>query len=271
MEDETGTDETRIEKSFGVSAHPRLSLSNVRGSITIETHDRDEIQVTAVKRVQGCRDPDRTEIVIDQRGDLVAAETRHKQVLPWQDHKPCAVDYTVYVPASCRMSARQVEGIISITGVSGRVDVNAVQGDVHMHHLSGRTQVKVVSAKIDGTDWQGRARLETVSGAVRIAGAQLSRIEASTVSADLILDTGLEDDGRYRLNSVSGNVTFYLPPGRGVETRGSSISGRLLCELPHDFSRRGHGGWQATVNGGGPAVRFSSISGDLELLAVPEG
>jgi hypothetical protein len=78
----------------------------------------------------------------------------------------------------------------------------------------------------------------------------------------------LEDTGRYDFNSVSGDVTLYLPPERGVESRGTSFSGKLWSDLPHEYSRRGRGSWRATINGGGPAVRFHSISGDLEVLAA---
>jgi hypothetical protein len=102
---------------------------------------------------------------------------------------------------------------------------------------------------------------------VQIADAQLSRIRANTVSGDLSFETTLDQDGRYSFSSVSGDVTLYLPSERGVISRGTTISGHLVCDLPHEFLRRSRGGWRATINGGGPAVRFNSISGDLELLA----
>jgi hypothetical protein len=78
----------------------------------------------------------------------------------------------------------------------------------------------------------------------------------------------VDDSGQYAFHSVSGDVTFLLRSEQGVESRGSTVSGHLLCDLPHEFTRRTRGGWRATINGGGPPVRFKSISGDLEVLAV---
>lgn len=74
-------------------------------------------------------------------------------------------------------------------------------------------------------------------------------------------------DGRYDFHSVSGDVTLYLPSEEGVESHGTTISGHLVCDLPHEFTRRTRSGWRATVNGGGAQVRFKSVSGDLEVLS----
>jgi DUF4097 and DUF4098 domain-containing protein YvlB len=152
--------------------------------------------------------------------------------------------------------------------VTGRADVSAVQGAVELQEIAGRTQVKAVSASVEGAGWSGRATVDTVSGAVQIAGAQLTRVKANTVSGNVAVETTIDEEGRYDFNSVSGDVTLYLPGGRGVESRGTTISGQLVCDLPVEFSRRGRGGWWATINGGGPAVRFNSVSGDLEVLAA---
>lgn len=262
----------RFEETFAVGEAPQLSVSNVRGSITVHGEERDDIQVTAVKHLEGCGDPERTTLEIYQEGDRVVAKTRFRDggrsLFRKGGDKVCAVDYTVRVPAGCDVKARQVTGAIHVTGVTGRVDVNAVQGDVKLCEISGRTHVQGVSANVEGDGWSGRAQVNTVSGPVRISGAQLSRVKAHTVSGNLSLETTVDEEGRYDFHSVSGDVTFFLPSERGVESRGTTISGQLVCDLPHEFSQRGRGRWRATINGGGPFLRFHSISGDLEVLAA---
>jgi hypothetical protein len=266
------TEEERFEETFAMGEAPELSVSNVRGSITVHGESCGDIQVSAVKHLEACREPERTAVEIYKEGDRVVAKTRWqdegRSVFQRRGNRVCAVDYTVRVPAGCDVKARQVKGAIHVAGVTGRVDVNAVQGDVKLRDISGRTRVKAVAATVEGNGWSGRAQVNTVSGPVQISGAQLSRVKAHTVSGDLSLETAVDEDGRYDFHSVSGDVTLYLPAGRGVESRGTTLSGHLVCDLPHEFSRQGRGGWRATVNGGGPLVRFHSISGDLELLAV---
>jgi DUF4097 and DUF4098 domain-containing protein YvlB len=255
------TTEERLEKTFAVSEAPQLHVSNIRGTVTVMSDERNDIQVTAVKHPEAGADPERTTVEIFQEGNRVIARTRHQKKYASRKGQVCPVDYTVRVPSHCDVEVRQVSGTVHVSGVSGRVDVNAVQGAVQLREIDGNTQVKAVTATVQGDNWCGRARLTTVSGPVRIAGAQLSRIKASTVSADLTLETSVEGNSRYDFNSVSGDITFYLPSERGVELRGSTISGHLLCDLPQS-----RGGWRATINGGGPPIRFNSVSGDLEVL-----
>jgi len=261
------SNEERFEETFIAGEAPQLAVSNVRGSISVQSDERDDIQVTAVKRTEGCRDPELTLVEIYQEGERVVAKTRYQE--PHKRGKQvCPVDYTVRVPAHCDVEVHQVTGTIHVAGVSGHVGVDAVKGAVKLHEIDGRTQVRAVSATVEGDGWSGRADVNTVSGPIQIAAARLSRVKANTVSADLSLETTVDADGRYDFHSVSGDVTLYLPPERGVESRGTTLSGHLVCDLPHEFTRHGRGGWRATVNGGGPPVRFNSISGDLELLAT---
>jgi DUF4097 and DUF4098 domain-containing protein YvlB len=267
--------EERIEEEFAVGEAPQLSVSNIRGTIKVQGDNRDNIQVTAVKHVNDCAEPERTIIDIFQRGDHVVVKTRHRDKDRWlgrrrEKQEVCAVDYIVRVPTSCELDVNQVNGTIHVSDVSGRVVVSAVKGKVELHEIVGRTRVKAVSASVAGDGWSGRARVNTVSGPVQIASAQLSRVNANTVSGALSLETTVDEDGHYDFHSVSGDVTLYLSSEGGVISRGTTISGQLVCDLPHEYSRRGHGRWQATINGGGPPVRFHSVSGDLEVLAAKQ-
>lgn len=261
----------RIEETFAVRASPRLTVSNVRGSITVQGEDRDDVQVTAVKHLDG-DEPERTQVRLYQEGNRVVAKTRYQDKDRWLDRlrggdRSCTVDYTVRVPTQCAVKVSQVKGALQVSDVNGQVRVSAVQGSVKLHEIVGRTSVHAVSADVEGEGWSGRAEVDTVSGEVQITAAQLSRFKGNTVSGDVSLRTTLDDAGRYDFNSVSGDVTFYLPPEGGVESRGATLSGTLWSDLPHEYTRRRRGHWRATINGGGPPVRFNSVSGDLEVLA----
>ena len=68
------TAEERFERTFSVGEAPRLSVSNLRGSITVEAEERGDIQVIAVKRLEGCPEPERTEIEMRQEGERVVVK-----------------------------------------------------------------------------------------------------------------------------------------------------------------------------------------------------
>jgi hypothetical protein len=263
------TADEHFEKTFTVSDRPQLSVANIRGSIKVRTSAGDTIQVTAVKHSGEGGDPAQTIIDIFQDKGRVVARTQHrKQTLGlkrWPGDEICPVDYVIAVPIDCDVDISQVNGVIHVNGISGQTSVKAVEGDVKVSNITGQANISAVSAAVGGSYWNGRAKVNTISGSVQIANAQLKQVKANTVSGALFLDTTVDQDGRYDFHSVSGDVTLHLPSEQGVESRGTTISGRLLCRLPHELTQRVRGGWRASVNGGGPPVRFHSVSGDLVL------
>ena len=263
--------EERIEQTFAVGQDCQLTVSNITGSVSVQADERDDVHVIACKHLDGHGDPDRTELQISQEGNHIIARTHFQNgngsLAGLRGKQPCAVDYTVRVPTHCDIDINQITGTIQVNGVSGQVAINAVDGAVDLHEIVGRTNVKAISATVDGSRWSGRATVNTVSGPVDIVDANLSRVKANTVSGAVSIDTSLDETGHYAFHSVSGDVSFLLPLEQGLESRGNTISGHLECDLPHEFTRRGRGGWRATINGGGPRVRFNSVSGDLALAA----
>jgi hypothetical protein len=252
-----------------------ISLSNVRGKVRVRGEERADILVEAVKRSGVRANPKHTVIDMWQDEDRVFVKTRHRDGSPWLSwlfgDRMCAVDYDVAVPRGCGVRARQVEGLVEVVGVDGWASVDVVDGVVKMDEVSGRARVKAVSAHVEGHRWVGRANVETVSGSVRLVSSQLLDLKANTVSGDLSLETSLDDAGRYSIKSVSGDAVVYLPEGQGVESQGKTLSGGFRCDIPHTVRLRGRGRWRVTVNGGGPGLRFNSVSGDLRLTQQPNG
>jgi hypothetical protein len=268
------TDAERFEETFAVGQPAQLTVANIVGSITVESDERDDIHIAAVKRLEGCHEPERTEIELNQEGDHVVARTLFRGENRWRglgrQTQACAVDYAIRVPTHCDVEIHQVSGTVRANGVNDHITVNAVEGAVELCEIAGRAQIKAVSATVNGNNWRGQARVDTVSGAVKVGRAELSRVKANTISGDLSFETSVAENGRYDFHSVSGDVTLCLHPEEGVDSQGTTISGHLVCDLPHEFTRRTRGSWRAKVNGGGPPVRFTSVSGDLELLSSDE-
>jgi DUF4097 and DUF4098 domain-containing protein YvlB len=161
--------------------------------------------------------------------------------------------------------------MVEVSGVTGGASVDVVDGMVKMEEVSDRATIKAVSARVEGRRWTGRASVETVSGSVCLTSSQLSALKANTVSGDFSIETSLDSAGRYSIKSVSGDATVYLPEGQGVESEGKTMSGGFRCDIPHSVRLRGRGRWRVTVNGGGPWLRFNSVSGDLRLTQQPNG
>ena len=88
------------------------------------------------------------------------------------------------------------------------------------------------------------------------------------MSGDLLLETPL-GEGPYRFKTMSGDVRLVLPPETGCSIGFSSMSGRLKTSLPVVRSQRQRRHWHAELQGGGPEVRFNSMSGSLSVMQSP--
>jgi hypothetical protein len=80
-----------------------------------------------------------------------------------------------------------------------------------------------------------------------------------------MLETSL-GEGPYKFRTMSGDLKLVLPPETGCTIGFNSISGRLKTSLPTTRSRWQRHNWQAELQGGGPKVRFSSVSGDFSVM-----
>jgi hypothetical protein len=256
------SDET-FEQVFAVSSPARLVLGNIRGSVDIRPGEPGQIRVSAVKHSDGVG-ADQTEVILGQDADgTVRAETRYREggllfFLRW----PCRVDYTVRVPAACTVDVSGVSDAALVEGIQGDIRVVTVSGSLTLRDLSGSIKIRSVSGRVSGERLAGPLEVETVSGGVNLSASQVTALTASTVSGAVVLESPL-GEGPYRFKSVSGQVRLIIPAGTACTVRSSSMTGRFTSSLPNTGMRVRSGGSLYQIQGGGPEVRHTSVSGDL--------
>jgi hypothetical protein len=260
-----------IDNSFIVPAPCRFKLGNIRGRVEIQAGEDSVIQVIAVKHLGSGDAPD-TRIEMSQAEDgSVSVETHYDQPLGWLffNRGPCKVDYTVRLPRTCALQISGVSSSAFVQSLDGVLEFSTVSGRLTLKDLSGELMVKSVSGKVEGENLSGELKLETVSGNVRLVSCRFSSLHGSTVSAALEIQTPLSD-GPYRFRSVSGDVRLTVPQGTGCTLTSHSFSGKIVSNL-YTTRRQVNAGQQVVdVQGGGPEVHYSSISGDLRLFVSDE-
>ena len=252
-----------IEQTYQVSGEARLKLSNIRGSVDIQVGEDGVIAVTAIKQQVG--DVKHTDIEMSQADDgSVQVETRYNEGM-WRFFglsTPAKVDYSVRVPSQCALSVSCVSSSISISGVSGEIKLNSVSGKMELNHLSGPLKINSVSGDVSGEGISGTLKLDSVSGDVNFSASSLPSADASTVSGDVNLETPLME-GPYRFNSVSGDVSLTVPEETCCTAEVKGVSSSLRTTLPITANRRSGGTSTAEIQGGGVAIRLSSVSGSM--------
>lgn len=262
-----------IERQFTVSGPAALRVSNIRGRIDIRPGEEGLIQVTAVKGPGG--DADRTAIEMEQEADgSVRIKTTFQKRWGWffDWRSPCPVTYTIRVPRACSVKVRGVSCDTDLEGLQGEFDVKTVSGALRLRGLTGRVRAAGVSGAVYGEGLGGPLDVETVSGDVEMRQSSFPTVVGKSVSGTLLLEV-LPGPGPYRFRSVSGRVDLAVPAGRGCAVEMSSVSGRLHTDLPITRTWGQERQRGSDIQGGGPAVSFSTVSGDLrvrQIGAAPE-
>src|SRR5260221_5696817 len=111
----------RFEKRYELSGIAKVHIQNVNGIIRIETGEKDQLHVVAIKRIKGSDAEEslkQTEIRVTKTGDTISIET----ILPkkmngfrflfWGRQFNADVDYEVTLPSRIALEAETVNGRI---------------------------------------------------------------------------------------------------------------------------------------------------------------
>jgi len=286
-----GEQSERFSRRIKVGRNGWLTLSNISGDITVTGGGGDEIVIDAVKHGRDRDQLGSVQIRVNEGPGRVEVSTDH---MGRSDH--ASVDYTVTVPTDAGVDLRSVSGDIKVTGVQGSVRAESVSGDVTTAKTPRLERVKSVSGDVDVTDAavdgdltagsvsgsltaRGlKARgldLNTVSGEVSLTDVTAERVGIRSVSGDITYEGPLAKNGRYDLNTHSGDVHLELAGNTGFEVNANSFSGSIRSDVPLTMGatgrssegRRGGRGesMHATYGDGSAVLTIRTFSGDVVI------
>jgi len=278
--------DTPINLQHAAAADARISVSNVKGQVTITAWDRNEVQVTgtlgagvAPLAIEG--DNRDLEIKVKPQGGSGGS------MFNWHGDNgmgPSTLD--LRVPKGAALDVEVVSaplgiegmdgGEISVNSVSGKVRVNANTPSLNVNSVSGtveqsghaqRADLQTVSGDILAPGLGANADVQTVSGHIQVSGGPWQKFNLSTVSGDVQLSGGPADHGTIDIDSMSGDVQLSVPADLSATIKASSFSGDLRSDFGQ-VSEHEHGPGSeldAQVNGGRGRIHAETFSGDLRI------
>jgi DUF4097 and DUF4098 domain-containing protein YvlB len=260
-----------IDERRPLKANAEVSVSNVAGSVEVETWDRNELHLTGELaeeveelKIEGNESSLRIEVKLPQR-TRYAGDTRLRLKLPVGaalDAETVSADVTVKGLRG-PIGVESVSGDIALDVVSGRVEAQSVSGDVRLHAPSTEARVETVSGDIAVNGPRGELRGKSVSGDLSVQARALRRLTLETVSGDLELDLALTKDAEVTVETLSGAVQVALPELPDGELKLETFSG----ELHSDWSQElGESKEYRRSGSGRSRLRLHSFSGDIRLL-----
>jgi DUF4097 and DUF4098 domain-containing protein YvlB len=226
-----------------------FDLQNVSGDIVVTGGGGDDVRIDATKRVRHPNEAEAktilSEITIDvqERSGRVEVRTEYPRRRNWSG----GVDFNVSVPRDANVALRSVSGTMKVTNINGELRAESVSGDIVASSARRLRMVKTVSGDLEISDAEAEElTANSVSGDVVLSRLKATGIDAQSVSADLRL-TDVETD-RASLRSVSGDVEY---------------SGRLRRNGRYELQSHSGDVRVTPADGGGFAVDARTFSGDV--------
>src|SRR6185437_11687179 len=174
-----------------------------------------------------------------------------------------SIDYVVTAPGGTSVNANSGSGDLNVTGLGSPLKASTGSGDIYANDLTGDVSLSTGSGEIHALMTGSRyTKAETGNGTIKLEGVT-GGLYAQTGSGDIAI-SGRPGDN-WKLETGSGSVTLNTghsafnidaSPGSGdfhsdppLTTHGTMNSHRFTGE----------------INGGGPAVRISTGSGDIRI------
>jgi hypothetical protein len=263
--------EERIQRSFATGPSCELTVSNVHGAITVAGWDQPETEVLAVKHGA-------VQVEVTGEGSHVEVRTRGalaEGLLSWLgiSRRGAKVDYHIQVPRTSRVTVSGVTGSITVSDVEGMVAARMVEGRVSLRRVKGQASLETVNGRLEVRDVAGDLRAKAVNGEVQVEGGHLTGLAANTVNGLVQAETTVVPEGRYVVNTVSGDFHLLLPEDATAQVEARGVNVGVNCDLPHRVESQGWGHWSGHVGPNGdapsrqPLVRFQTVNGRLHISA----
>lgn len=220
-------------QTYPLSADGSISLENINGNVVIEAWDRDEVEVSAVKRASSQEALDDLQIEVDTTADRLSIETRFRRRSgSSKQRRGGSVDYTLHVPRSARLS-----------------DVDLVNGDLTIRAVDGDIEASLVNGDVEAVDLSGDVELSTVNGTLSASFAELA------------------EGQRVDLSSVNGSLDVQVPQNSSADFEASTVHGKISSELGFEVKKGEYVGssMSGRLGGGGASVELDNVNGAITV------
>jgi hypothetical protein len=208
-----------------------FELQNVNGTVDVQSWDRDEVEVRAVKTAKHKEsDLELVSIEVDAKRDSVSVTTRY----PQNEGVEVAVEYIVHVPHCAHVEhLGTVNGTLRVAGVEGVEDLRTVNGNIEVYEGGGSVHAHTTNGNVH----LELLRVQDKNGAV-----------AETTNGSLLLAVPADTQADLEARCLNGNFSSELPLALESMQRPRETRGKL--------------------GKGGVPIRLHTINGGIRVVAL---
>lgn len=230
------------QETFKVKSGGTLYLDSDSGSVDVQSHDKDTVEVLVKIKDN---DADSFKVTYEQDGNDIKIEGEKGRSFFSNSGN---VKLIIKIPNKYNVDLETGGGSIKLSDLNGKVNAHTFGGSISLGRIQGDVTVKTSGGTIRVEEVAGNINAHTSGGSIR---AMISKQPT--------------DD--CRLTTSGGSVTAYLLPSIKVDLRASTSGGRVRSEFGVDgsVSKRSIKG---QINGGGPDLVLKTSGGSVSIKEI---
>jgi DUF4097 and DUF4098 domain-containing protein YvlB len=254
--------EATFERTLTVNGRVELTVATGSGNIHITHGAGNQVHIFGrVKSGWGGSEQRVKEIAanppIEQKENVVRIGAHHENL------RNISIDYEIQAPENAVLDAASGSGDITVDGVGENAKISTGSGNIHATGLHGGFTVNTGSGNIYAEQaGMGDVKAQTGSGNVELRNLR-GGLLAGTGSGDI--KVGGMPTADWKLETGSGSVDLWTG-SIGLTLDASTGSGSIHTD--HEIATQGtqeRHHVTGKINGGGPAVRVETGSGDIRV------
>ena len=232
-----------IERTFDVKSGGSLIIESDSGSIDVETHKSNKVEVTVTQKG---KDDDGFQVEFFHEGnDVKIIGDRESSFF---GNFNSSVHYAVKVPKHYNVDLKTGGGSIKLSDIKGRVDAYTSGGSIKLGRVEGDVDVNTSGGSITVDEVFGNIDAHTSGGSIR-----------ANISKQPTADSKLHTSG--------GSVTVYLSPDIAVDLYARTSGGSVKSEFAVNGSSK-RNRIDGEINGGGPRLDLKTSGGSIRIKEI---
>ena len=231
-----------VSQSFDVAPGGTLNLDSDSGSVEVESHNKNTVEVTVENRSSD----DGFTVNFKQSGnDVSVIGEREKSSWFGQSSR---VRYTIKVPQDYNVTLQTGGGSIDLSDLNGEVDVRTSGGSISLGKIRGDVQAKTSGGSIRVDEVAGNIVAHTSGGSIK-----------ATLTKQPTADCKLTTSG--------GSITAYLASDVVVNLYAKTSGGGVSSDFKVNgyFSKKK---LEGEINGGGPELHLKTSGGSVRVKEI---
>ncbi len=219
--------------TYPLTAGGQVRIGNTNGKVDIEGVDGSTVEIRAERIAKGVTDTaarellPRIEIKEDIQPDRVSVQTARMSGIMFG--ASFEVRYHVRAPKNAVIDATNTNGLVTVTGMNGKVKAHTTNGGVSGTGLSGGVDARSTNGRVN--------------------------IELASVGSD-----------RIALSTTNGGVTLTVPDSAKADISASCTNGGIsVSGVKLEVSEQSRRHVEGRMNGGGTSIELHTTNGGIRL------